>query len=128
MSKCFVCTCNGQLAGFSASLNFVHPRKWNTYREHRLVVLPDFQGIGIGTALSNYVAEYFLKQGKTYITNTSNPARIHGLKNSNLWRCTNIGRVRTRGRNGAQYNAYKGLYKTASCNRITVSFEYIKHK
>nr|DAH54478.1 MAG TPA: acetyltransferase domain containing protein [Caudoviricetes sp.] len=116
------------MAAFSASLPFAHPKKKNTWKEHRLVVLPDFQGIGIGTTLSNWVAEYFSKQGKSYITTTSNPARIHGLKNSKLWRCTHIGRCSKGSRTGIIQNRFAGVHNSSSYNRITASFEYIKNK
>lgn len=79
-ARVFIALCNGVLCGFTAVLPFPHPRKKNTYRLHRTVVFPDYQGIGIGTALTDFVAEIYKNDGKKVITTTSNPARIHALK------------------------------------------------
>lgn len=76
-AKVFICFANDNLCGFCAALPFPHPKIKNVYREHRTVVLPDFQGVGIGHKFSNWVAEYFIKHGKRYVSTTSNPALIH---------------------------------------------------
>ena len=39
----------------------------NGYRVHRLVVLPDYQGLGIGSKLLTWVAEYYNSQDKIYL-------------------------------------------------------------
>ncbi len=55
------------------------------YRVSRLVVLPDYQGIGIGKRLLNFVAELYTSQMKLpfYIL-TSNPQLVRG--NLDRWR------------------------------------------
>jgi GNAT superfamily N-acetyltransferase len=40
-------------------------------REHRLVVLPDYQGLGIGTRLSNATASRFLLRGNRYTSKSA---------------------------------------------------------
>lgn len=117
----FVCTCNGKLAGFSSALYFMHPRKKNTYREHRTVVLPDYQGVGIGNVLSTFVAEYFMKQGKTYISTTSNPAMIFARKQSTKWVMTRLGRTGS----GSGLIQNRNIKGSTSCNRITAAFQYV---
>lgn len=117
-ARVFIALCNGVLCGFTAVLPFPHPRKKNTYRLHRTVVFPDFQGIGIGTTLTDFVAEIYKKEGRKMITTTSNPARIHALKKSPKWRTTNIGRSNKLGKT----SSYEG---TVSNNRIVFSFEYL---
>jgi GNAT superfamily N-acetyltransferase len=49
------------------------------YRVSRLVVLPDYQGIGVGKQLLNFIAELYTSQTKLpfYIL-TSNPQIIRG--------------------------------------------------
>lgn len=117
-ARVFIATCNGDLCAFSAVLPFPHPIKKNTWKEHRTVVLPDFQGVGIGTAFSDAVAELMKSEGKTYISTTSNPAMIHSRANSKKWKTTRIGRVS----GGVRTAKLKGSF---SRNRLTVSFEYI---
>ncbi len=41
------------------------------YREHRTVVLPDFQGLGIGPRISDTIAQFYLDQGKRYFSKTA---------------------------------------------------------
>jgi len=116
----FVCTCNGKLAGFSSALIFAHPIRKNTFREHRTVVFPDYQGVGIGHALSNFVADYHVKQGKTYISTTSNPAMIMARKKDPNWRMTRCDRTRL-GMGAIQNKNIKGSTSSA---RITAGFEW----
>lgn len=57
------------------------------FREHRTVCLPDFQGIGIGNAMSEFVAAAMMCRGKGYGSTTSHPAMIRHRLKSPLWRC-----------------------------------------
>lgn len=122
-ARVFVATLNGNLCAFSSILPFPHPIKKNTWKEHRTVVLPDFQGLGISMRLCIYICEMLKAQGKKYITTTSNPARIAGLKNSRFFRCTRIGRTSRGSSTGTFQN--KNKKGSTSCARITASFEYI---
>ena len=40
-----------------------HNKILNLKGIHRLVILPDYQGIGIGTKFLNIVSEYYAQQG-----------------------------------------------------------------
>lgn len=124
-ARVFVATIDEQIAAFCAALPFPHPHVKNTWREHRTVVLPDYQGIGIGTAISNFVGEYFQQRGKRYISTTSNPAMIVSRQRSPLWRCTRLSRVSTSSLSGFQNIKDKS---STSARRITAAFEYIGEK
>jgi hypothetical protein len=50
------------------------------------VCLPDFQGVGIGNAMSEFVAAIYKATGKPYTSTTSHPAMIHHRAKSPLWR------------------------------------------
>lgn len=121
-AKVFIATIDGDIAAFCAALPFPHPKRKNTWREHRTVVLPDYQGIGIGTAISNYVGHYFKSIGKDYISTTSNPAMIVSRSRSPLWRCVRLSRVPTGCLSGLQNIIDKN---STSSRRITAAFEYI---
>jgi len=60
------------------------------YRVSRLVVLPDYQGIGVGKRLLNFIAELYTSQTKMhfYIL-TSNPQIIRGITSN--WKLTRFG-------------------------------------
>jgi energy-coupling factor transporter ATP-binding protein EcfA2/GNAT superfamily N-acetyltransferase len=118
----YVAVVNDKIAGFYSVLPFPHPKKKNTFKGHRLVVLPDFQGIGIGLRLRTEIAKhYVINLKKSFIATTSHPAIIFGLKNKPNWVMTRIGRTSS-GSGKIQNKNKKGSTSTA---RITTSWEYI---
>lgn len=122
-ARVFLCSCNGELAGFCATLPFPHPRKKNTWKLHRTIIFPDYQGIGLGTMLSDFVAHKLKENGKCCITTLSNPALIFSRKKNKNWICTRIGRMGTGSEKGLIQN--KHIKGSSSAQRITASFEYI---
>jgi GNAT superfamily N-acetyltransferase len=120
-AKVIVCTANGQLCGFASALPFPHPKRKHTWREHRTVVFPDFQGVGIGGALNSFIAQTFIDEGRCYISTTSNPAMIASRIKNPAWRMTRKGRLS----GGMRTAKLKGTFST---NRITSSFEYVGTK
>jgi GNAT superfamily N-acetyltransferase len=92
------------------------------YRISRLVVLPDYQGIGVGKRLLNFIAELYSSQTKTsfYIL-TSNPQIIRG--NLENWKISRFGHA-SKGKNNSDIN--NGIKNALSRKRITVSLQYIR--
>jgi GNAT superfamily N-acetyltransferase len=58
------------------------------YRGHRLVVLPDFQGMGIGTRFSNAIGEMYLNRDSRYFSRTAHIRMGEYREHSDLWRAT----------------------------------------
>jgi len=90
------------------------------YRVSRLVVLPDYQGIGVGKRLLNFIAELYTTQTKQpfYIL-TSNPQIIKGnLKN---WKIKRFGHA-SRGKGNTRIN--NEIRQSLSRKRVTVSMQY----
>jgi GNAT superfamily N-acetyltransferase len=89
------------------------------YRVSRLVVLPDYQGVGVGKRFLNFMAEYYMSRTKLPFTIiTSNPQLVRG--NLEGWKITHIGRgQRVDSRNLAR------PYTASSEKRITVSMRYV---
>jgi hypothetical protein len=104
-------------AAFAAAIAFPHPTHPG-WREHRCVCLPDFQGVGIGNALSEFVAAKFAAEGKRYTSTTSHPAMIRHRARSTLWRMIRKPGLNTR---------HKGLdgSRATAPRRLTASFEYV---
>jgi len=125
-ARVFIGTCNDDIFGICAVLPFPHPKKKNFWKEHRTVVLPDYQGIGLGSKLSNCVGEILKENGKGFISTSSNPAFIHSRKHSRHWVITRIGRT-SRGSNTGKIQN-KNKKGSTSANRITVSFQYIPNE
>jgi hypothetical protein len=83
-ARCFLGRIEGRPAAFTAVIS--HPGALGGFwREHRTVCLPDFQGAGIGNALSEYVASLFAATGKPYLSVTSHPAMIAHRRRSSQW-------------------------------------------
>lgn len=76
------------IIGFSSAIPLPHPTIRNAWREHRTVILPDYQGMGLGSRLSNMVAQMFLDRGKRYFSKTAHPKLGEHRERSNLWRPT----------------------------------------
>jgi GNAT superfamily N-acetyltransferase/ABC-type thiamine transport system ATPase subunit len=87
-AHCYLAFWNGSVVGFVASIAYPSGTVKEAYREHRLVVHPDFQGFGIGPRLSEAVAQHYLDNGKRYFSKTSHP-RLGGYRDqSALWKPT----------------------------------------
>ena len=117
-AACFAAFVAGRPAAFTAVLWFPHPVA-SCWREHRTVCLPDFQGVGIGNAVSEFVAGIYRSTGKKYISTTSHPAMICHRAASPLWSMHRRPRiVSARGKTSARRSI-----KT-SFGRVTAGFEY----
>lgn len=83
----FVGLVAGSPAVWSAWLYFPGKTNWG-YREHRTVCLPDYQGVGIGNAMSDWCAGVMQAvAGRGVIrSTTSAPGMIAHRSRSSLWR------------------------------------------
>jgi ABC-type phosphate/phosphonate transport system ATPase subunit/GNAT superfamily N-acetyltransferase len=120
-ARVFILTINNAVCGFCSALIFPHPKLKNTWKGHRTVIFPDYQGIGLGSILSNNVAEILKKEGKSFISTTSSPVLIQSRIKDKKWKTTRFGRLPPH--NGKSYN--NGKQYNGSSNRITASFKYI---
>lgn len=85
-ARCFLATFDGRPVAFYAVCSFPHPTA-SGWRGSRSVVLPDFQGVGIGNRFSEYIASLFIATGKPYREVMSHPGYIQHKIRSPLWRC-----------------------------------------
>jgi GNAT superfamily N-acetyltransferase len=97
-------------------------------RVHRLVVLPDHQGIGIGVRFINEVSKHYIEKGFNMNLTTTTPALVHALARAKEWALVRKSRVK----NTLQKNMFKYYGKKESKglgnseNRITYSFNFKK--
>jgi ABC-type lipoprotein export system ATPase subunit len=118
-AQCFAALIDGNPAAFVAVLAFPHPQSPG-WREHRCVCLPDFQGVGIGHALAEFVASLYAAR-KPYTSATSHPAMIGHRSRSPLWRMIRApSHVSRAGRIHAT-----GFDANRSRGRLTASFRYM---
>jgi energy-coupling factor transporter ATP-binding protein EcfA2/GNAT superfamily N-acetyltransferase len=84
-ATCFLASWRGTPVAFSAWLPFVGKGP-KARREHRTVTLPDFQGVGIGNAISALIAAMWRALGYRALSTTTHPAMIAARCASLLWR------------------------------------------
>jgi ABC-type lipoprotein export system ATPase subunit len=124
VSECYITFVNGQPAAFCAFVPVHHSRVKNMIRGHRTVVLPDFQGIGLGNLVTKRLMNYFTKKGKIVTAITSHPALIATrLKDPDLRLCSKVEYTMLKGNVTAETKAtIKGLL------RITATFQYVGNR
>ena len=84
-AKCFVVTFNDKPCAFVAILPSPSGYYKNAFRVSRLVVIPDFQGLGIGYKVLNYISSLYSSEKKTMYIKTSNPTLTNKLENNLKW-------------------------------------------
>jgi GNAT superfamily N-acetyltransferase len=95
--------------------------KYKYWLISRLVVLPDYQGIGIGLKLLTFIAKTLYDETRQNVfIISSNPQLIH-LRNNPRWILKRLGHAQ--GANN-RYRREKGLINSSSKNRLTFSFKY----
>lgn len=118
---CFVAFWQSVPVAFSAWLHFMHPKHRKTKREHRTVTLPDYQGVGIGNALSDYLSGMWRALDYRVISTTSNPAMVRSRNASQHW---SMQRKASRTSAGSD-NPLRGLSGSRASGRLSSGFEYI---
>lgn len=108
------------LIGFCSVIHFPHPRNKMIKHIHRLVIHPDYQGIGLGKKLLNFVSDLYYNQKYDVRLITSAKNLIYGLNRDYHWKCTNYGRFKI-----DNATAEESLTKSSSKDRITASFKYM---
>jgi GNAT superfamily N-acetyltransferase len=85
-SKCFALTWNDKPTSFIAILPLPSGTLQNAFRVSRLVVLPDYQGLGFGIKLLNYIGAMYKTIDKKLYIKTSNPSLFMGMsRNKDNW-------------------------------------------
>lgn len=127
-ARCFVAFMSGEPVAFASVLHFPHPKTPNMKREHRTVCLPDYQGVGIGNALSDYVGSIVRGLDCRYVSITSHPAMMQSRTRSKYWRMIAKPNATTKTLSG-QVLAGKGSGSTGGFSgRLRATFEYIGAK
>lgn len=113
---------NGVSVAYTSYAILPHPKTKNIMMGSRLVVLPDYQGLGIGSALDNFVADHLHHDGYRVRNRTAHPGAQRIYASSKHWRCVHIGRMSPGG--SRQSTIGRGKIQRVLCERITRCYEY----
>lgn len=101
------------------------PMKKGKKRVHRLVVLPDYQGIGIGTHFIKEIAKMITRRGYELNLTTTTPALVGALRKDSEWVLARYGRDKSGMKDFNRYGTKsEHLANATSKKRITYSFWY----
>jgi energy-coupling factor transporter ATP-binding protein EcfA2 len=124
-ARCFVAFWRDIPVAFASVLHFPHPKSLNMKREHRTVCLPDYQGVGIGNALSDFIGSAMVALGYRYVSISSHPSMIFARAKSKKWRMIAKPNVTTK---TLPSNSLSGLGSGLSrgvAMRLRATFEYV---
>ncbi len=120
--KCYAAFLKGFPVGFIAVQRVKMKGHYN--RVSRLVVLPDYQGVGIGRKLLTLVAEHCRRENHLpFYLITSNPQLIRGAMPG--WILKRKGLAGNLNKRGDFAKNMSGAYTGGSCDRLTVSLEFL---
>ena len=128
---CFRCVWDGVTVGFSASIPL--PSKIpplyagdvrKKYRESRTVILPDYQGLGIGVRFSDAVADIWLENGYRFFSKTAHIRMGQYREHSKLWRATSTN-LKSREKSQKRSKSEVWHHMALDTKRLCYSHEYI---
>ena len=114
--KFFLFEWDNKPVGICAVIN--QPRKGcpNGFAISRIVVLPDFQGLGLGVKICEFCASIFKNSGGKVYIKTVNPALGEYMNNSNNWRSTSMnGKIRHKSSSKSDTSAKNRLERASYC-------------
>ena len=119
-ARCFLAVWDDRPVAFCAMVSLLGRK--NRWRVSRIVTLPDYQGVGVGMAFMEAVAELHVRDGCRVNVTASHPALLAHCRRSPRWRAI---QVRKTGSATAKnfVKSYRG-----SAGRAVVSFEYLGNK
>lgn len=120
-SRCYAGLFGGNIVAFGSAMTMPNGSLNSAWREHRTVVLPDYQGMGLGVRFSDAIGQIHLEQGHRYFSRTAHPRFGLYREQSSLWKPTSKNRkLRT---DVNHKNMFNNHY--ADNKRVCFSHEYV---
>ena len=123
-ATCYVAEIKGKRVAMTSFLAFPNGALNDAWRGHRTIVLPEFQGMGIGNALSEVVAGHIIKSGARFFSKTSHPSMGLHREKSKLWKPTSKNKKMRLDYNLSRKTKEDG-HKMMHSNRLCYSHEFI---
>jgi len=130
-ARCFLATAEfegtSSVVGFVSCLPFPSGSLKRAWREHRTVVLPDFQGLGIGPRISDAVAELHRRESKRYFSRTAHPRfGAYRNKRNSGWMPTSQNKyAREQAQDKGTHTGAERINSFGGDNRLAFSHEYV---
>lgn len=118
-ARCFAAFYGDIPVAFTSYLHLPHARTRNIKLAHRIVVLPDWQGLGISLHLGNWLGQRLAEQGMRYRIATTHPAMIARMARSPRWRLATKGMTVSHGKSKIGSDRHRTIRQTG-----LLSFEY----
>lgn len=128
MNKACVCYSiywDDVLVGFRSYLYMPSGTAKYSWRGSRLVILPDYQNLGFGTAILEFLGEYYLSKGYKYYDRSSHLRLGKHWTNSPLWEATSSNGKTSNKQGKTNRVSYGNNGMDRALNRIAYSFEYM---
>ena len=119
-ARCYVALWNDVPTALCAVLPMFATR--GRWRITRLVTLPDYQGLGIGTRLAEAVGDSYLRAGLRFGITSAHPALLAHCRRSPRWKLTRVVRCGS-GTHDRKFANYRG-----AAGRATASFELLAER
>ena len=129
-SRCWIATWENTIVGFTAVITLPSGSLKNAWKGHRTVILPDFQGFGIGVRFSDAIGEIHIQNGLRYFSKTAHQRLGEYRNKSSKWRPTthnmeNRSRQYEKSIKNKQNTFYSKELMNKHANRICYCHEYI---
>lgn len=118
-STIFVCYLDDILVGMCGVLPIPSGNTKHGFRPSRVVILPDYQNLGIGTKLSEFIGDYYLSKGYKFYYRSSHLRLKTFWEHSPYWLPTS--------HNAKKRDADKNFNMNIKADRICASYEYMGH-
>jgi len=127
-ARCWVAYLWGVPVAFNSVLAMPSGSLKHAWREHRLVVLSDYQGMGIGNAMSECIGEILLSEGKRFFSKTANIKLGESRSQRKTWRPTSKNKKARKDHVKSTRENYNNMVNTKLSLRVCYSHEYIGDK
>jgi ABC-type lipoprotein export system ATPase subunit/GNAT superfamily N-acetyltransferase len=112
----------GQCVAFCAISKFPHPLARNIFNEHRTVVLPDYQGLGLSRVMTDWIGLHLWERGWRFHSVTTHPAIVAQKAASPRWKLHRHGVMGASSSGAAGFAKHSKVFTS---RRIAANFAYM---
>jgi energy-coupling factor transporter ATP-binding protein EcfA2 len=125
-SRCWVAEWSGAAVGFVSVIAMPSGTMQCAWRGHRMVILPEFQGLGIGVRMSEAVGEILISEGRRYFGKTAHHRLGEYRERSEKWRATSKNKKNRKDyMRGRVDQKFSSEHKERHAARVCYSHEYV---